>query len=78
MVAKTNTRSDSRREPTWSEAFNIDLCHDVKYIKLRVRFPSVDRIVSTGITTMLHYQLSLAHKHGMRCVYSITQLSLFG
>ena len=36
VVAKTNTKSNSRREPTWNEAFSLDLCHDIKYIKLRV------------------------------------------
>ena len=35
-LAKTNTKSNSRRAPVWNEAFNLDLCHDVKYIKLRV------------------------------------------
>lgn len=37
VLAKTNTNYNSRREPNWNEAFNLDLCHEVAYIRLRVR-----------------------------------------
>jgi Ca2+-dependent lipid-binding protein len=36
VLAKTNTRADSRRSPAWNEAFYIDVCHEIKCIKLRV------------------------------------------
>lgn len=37
VVAKTNTNYNSRREPNWNEAFNVDLCHEVTHIRLHVR-----------------------------------------
>jgi Ca2+-dependent lipid-binding protein len=36
VLAKTNSKLDSRREPVWNEAFMIDVCHKVKHIRLRV------------------------------------------
>eukprot|EP00892_Ulva_mutabilis_P001866 jgi/Ulvmu1/11680/UM008_0090.1 len=37
VVAKTNTNYNSRREPIWNEAFNVDLCHEVTHVRLRVK-----------------------------------------
>jgi hypothetical protein len=36
VLAKTNSKLDSRREPVWNEAFMIDVCHKVKHIRIRV------------------------------------------
>jgi hypothetical protein len=36
VLAKTNSKLDSRRDPVWNEAFMIDVCHKVKHIRIRV------------------------------------------
>jgi C2 domain len=37
VLVKTNAKFDSRREPCWNEACCIDVCHEVRDIRLRVK-----------------------------------------
>jgi C2 domain len=56
VVAKTNAKFDSRREPTWNEAFFLDVCHDARDIKLRVRV--LDALLCR-LALLIHCSMSL-------------------